>query len=140
MAKACVAKILLETAQEDARAMSALCLATEIGDATIGFHAQQTAEKAIKAVLSAQGIAFRRTHDLAELLDLLADEKIALPPHSDCLDGLNPYAIEARYGLIGPSVLDRKHWQTVIGAVLACATASVDGQAGGRITRNSITG
>ena len=35
------------------------------------FHAQQCAEKYLKARLQEEGIAFSRTHDLATLLDLL---------------------------------------------------------------------
>jgi HEPN domain-containing protein len=46
------------------------------------FHAQQAVEKALKAVLTIKHIDFRRTHDLEELANLLADVDIALrfPP------------------------------------------------------------
>ena len=64
-------------------------------------------EKSLKAVLTTHGIAFRRTHDLGELLDLLADAGKPLPPHADNLDELNPYAVEFRYGLVDPLGLDR---------------------------------
>lgn len=40
---------------------------------TVCFHAQQGAEKYIKALLTALGIPFGRTHDLPELLALLPD-------------------------------------------------------------------
>jgi HEPN domain-containing protein len=73
----------------------------------VGFHAQQSVEKSIKAVLSANMIEFRRTHDLVALLDLLIDHKLPEPPEADWLDELNPYAVEARYGTINPSGLDR---------------------------------
>ena len=43
-------------------------------DQAIGLHAQQTVEKCLKAVLSAHQIAFRKTHDLVELIDLLRDK------------------------------------------------------------------
>jgi HEPN domain-containing protein len=56
----------------------------------VGFHLQQCVEKALKAVLSHAGIAFRRTHDIAELLDLIADRGLGPPPYADWLDELNP--------------------------------------------------
>ncbi len=41
------------------------------------FHAQQTLEKGLKAVLVSRGIVFRRTHDLLELLELAVDAMMA---------------------------------------------------------------
>jgi len=38
---------------------------------TIGFHAQQCTEKALKAVLAAHGSDVPRTHDLRKLVDAL---------------------------------------------------------------------
>ncbi|MDI6793295.1 MAG: HEPN domain-containing protein, partial [bacterium] len=51
----------------------------------MGFHAQQTAEKSIKAILIWEGIKFRKTHDLSELIDLcLARPLAATKPILDC--------------------------------------------------------
>ncbi len=61
-----VAAMLLNAAREDAKAVRALCGLPDISDAILGFHAQQSVEKALKAVLSSSGIVFRRTHDIAE--------------------------------------------------------------------------
>lgn len=36
----------------------------------VGFHAQQAAEKAIKAVLLSRGVEFPLTHDLEELIEI----------------------------------------------------------------------
>lgn len=129
MAERSVARMLLDAAEQDMLACATLAQTPGIGDAVVGFHAQQAVEKSLKAVLSAKGIAFRRTHDLAELLDLLADSSIEAPPHADWLDNLTPYAVEARYGLIEPSGLDRGAAMSVLRAVIAWATAQV--QAGG---------
>ncbi len=74
----------------------------------MGFHAQQSVEKALKAVLSSNGVAFRRTHDIAELLDLITDHNLPSPPFAESLDELNPFAVEARYGLIAPGAIDRQ--------------------------------
>jgi len=102
-----VFELLLAAALQDLAACQLLAGSTGIGDAVVGFHAQQSVEKSIKAVLSANMIEFRRTHDLVALLDLLIDHKLPEPPEADWLDELNPYAVEARYGTINPSGLDR---------------------------------
>jgi len=67
MAERSVARLLLESARQDEKAVAALSDVADIGDAIIGFHAQQAVEKALKAALSSAGIVFRRTHDIAEL-------------------------------------------------------------------------
>jgi HEPN domain-containing protein len=102
-----VAQLLLAAAEQDLLAAEALCGADGIKDGVIGFHVQQAIEKAIKSVLSHRMIPFRRTHDIAELLDLMTDAGLAAPPNVERLDEYNPYAIEARYGLVAPSGLDR---------------------------------
>ncbi len=112
-----VAQLLMESARQDVAVCNLLSPNTSIGDAVIGFHAQQAIEKSIKAVLSQSGIEFRRTHDLIDLLDLVQDNGLPMPPHADWLDELNPYAVEARYGTIGPDTLDHDHVLKVIAAV-----------------------
>lgn len=123
MAKNSVPRLLLDSARQDEKAVAALSPVRDIGDAIVGFHAQQAVEKALKAVLSSAGIAFRRTHDIAELLDLLADSGLSAPPEADTLDELNPYAVEARYGLADVSGLDRQKIGVTIERVLAWAEA-----------------
>ena len=119
MAEKSVARLLLESARQDENAVVALSKAPDIGDTIVGFHAQQAVEKALKAVLSSSGIVFRRTHDIAELLDLLSDSGLPPPPEAETLDELNPYAVEARYGLVDLSGLDRQAIQVTIRQVLA---------------------
>jgi len=70
-------------------------------------------------VLSSNVIVFRRTHDIAELLDLLADSGLPTPPEAETLDELNPYAVEARYGLVNLSGLDRQKIHMTVRLVLA---------------------
>lgn len=60
------------------------------------FHAQQAAEKALKAVLLAHGLTFPRTHDLAFLMDRLPPG-ISLPPELIDLPTLSKYAVQHRY-------------------------------------------
>ncbi len=97
-----------------------------MGDAVVGFHAQQAVEKTLNAVLSSHRVEFRRTHDLALLLDLLHDNHVAAPPEADWLDELNPYAVEARYGTIGPEGLDRGRTLKAVANVIAWAELQVN--------------
>ena len=60
------------------------------------FHAQQAAEKAIKAILVQRGMDFPRTHDLAYLLGLLPDD-LQLPVSIVDLPVLTKYAVRHRY-------------------------------------------
>jgi hypothetical protein len=64
---------LLGKAAEDETAMTILMADTKAPDDTIGFHAQQTVEKLLKALLCHRHVDFQRTHDLAALLDALTD-------------------------------------------------------------------
>ena len=61
------------------------------------FHAQQAAEKALKAVLLYARIDFPLTHDLQELLDLLEHDSINPPSEIQGAGSLTPYAVETRY-------------------------------------------
>ncbi len=121
MAETSVARLMLAAARRDEQAFRALAALPAMNDAVIGFHAHQCVEKALKAVLAHAGIAFRRTHDIAELLDLLSDAGVVSPPHADRLDELNPFAVEARYGLVEPGALDRDAATLMVGAVVAWA-------------------
>ena len=60
------------------------------------FHAQQAAEKALKAVLIAYSIPFPRTHNITVLIDLLPQD-IALPSEVEAAASLTDYAVLMRY-------------------------------------------
>ncbi|WP_326533558.1 HEPN domain-containing protein [Pseudorhodoferax sp.] len=124
-----VAQILLAAAEQNLAACEALAEAPGIGDAIVGFHAQQAVENAIQAVLSRNGVEFRRTHDLPLLLDLLHDRQLPAPPGADWLDELNPYAAEARHGVPGTVGLDRPKVFTTLPALLQWARAQLRGAA-----------
>lgn len=125
MAEPTLAEVLLALAEQDALAFRKLSDDPEVHDALVGFHAQQAVEKALKAVLSRARVAFRRTHDIAELLDLMMDSLLPAPPHADRLDELNPYAVEMRYGLVEPSGLDRAEVGAMLQDVLSWARANL---------------
>ena len=61
------------------------------------FHAQQAAEKAIKAVLVACGVDFRPTHSIAFLLRELKSRGIEIPAGIESATDLTTYATETRY-------------------------------------------
>ncbi len=60
------------------------------------FHAQQTAEKALKAVLIHVDIEFPRTHSIPRLLDLLPPD-IEIPQGVQDAASLTDYAVFSRY-------------------------------------------
>lgn len=60
------------------------------------FHAQQAAEKAIKAVLIAKGVPPPRTHNIRILLDLLP-RRDTPPQQVDDAASLTDYAVLSRY-------------------------------------------
>ena len=90
------AKRLLRIAGRDYQTFTILRNHPEAELAPICFHAQQAVEKALKAVLTIKHIDFRRTHDLEELANLLADIDIASPFTPREFRRLNPFAVELR--------------------------------------------
>jgi HEPN domain-containing protein len=71
----------------------------EIADEILGFHAQQSAEKMLKAVLSYQGIEFPFTHRLADLIDVSKEHGMILPERLEDVRFLTPFAVEFRYDI-----------------------------------------
>jgi HEPN domain-containing protein len=63
----------------------------------VGFHAQQAAEKFLKAFLVDRQVPFPKTHDIAYLLDLAATVDQALAESLRDAEGLTQLAVEARY-------------------------------------------
>lgn len=62
----------------------------------VAFHAQQSAEKYLKAWLVENDVDFARTHDLVVLVGLARDAGLTQIEPSDTLP-LNRYAVESRY-------------------------------------------
>ena len=91
------ARAFLERADADLAAVRALEHDQSVPDAIVGFHAQQTAEKLLKAVLAAHGIEFPRTHSLRYLIDTLVDHQLDPPKDVEALTALYPFAVQLRY-------------------------------------------
>ena len=62
----------------------------------VGFHAQQAAEKALKAALVLTGVDVPRTHDLNDLRNRLPDGWRSKKTHRD-LTALSAFSVESRY-------------------------------------------
>ena len=60
-------------------------------------HAQQAAEKAIKALLLHRGVSFPFTHNLSKLVDICAEVDPSFQTLLDTVEPLTPYAVELRY-------------------------------------------
>ena len=73
------------------------------------FHAQQAAEKAIKALLIRRDIKFPYTHDLGKLLSLLEQAASQLPDSIRQAERLTRFAVEARYPGIGSPVSEERY-------------------------------
>ena len=63
---------------------------------TVCFHAQQCAEKYLKALLTYRAIEFPKTHDLVVLLNRLGSES-GLELRVEEVQALNRFSTEARY-------------------------------------------
>jgi HEPN domain-containing protein len=61
------------------------------------FHAQQAAEKYLKAYLLERGISFPKTHSLVELLELCLTVDSSFEFYRDVLVSLERYAVQYRY-------------------------------------------
>lgn len=86
-----------ERAEEDLRnAEHTLTMIENCPYTTICFHAQQAAEKYIKALLAYLSVPFPKTHDIGELLELLSPN-VVLPLAAVEQESLTRYATVTRY-------------------------------------------
>src|SRR4030042_571331 len=73
------------------------------------FHAQQAAEKAIKALLIRRGVEFPYVHDIAELLTLLEGSVERLPESIKRCETLTRFAVFTRYPGVAPPVSQEEY-------------------------------
>jgi len=128
------ALLLLQKARGDVQVLERVVQDAGVPDWAVGFHAQQAAEKAIKAVLSNQGVEYPRTHNLAALLDQVRRSGLALPPDAEDLPRLTPFGTLLRYedeAGMGPSeALDRGPTAEWVHRTMAWAESLVGGREG----------
>lgn len=77
------------------------------------FDAQQSAEKAVKAVLIHEQLAFPYVHDLVTLLTLVEVEDVELPSEVREAGRLTRFAVETRYPGMGDPVTREEHTTAV---------------------------
>jgi HEPN domain-containing protein len=78
---------------------------------TLCFHAQQSAEKAFKAVLIHHGVEIPRTHNLQTLQELVA-QHVPIPSALKSASTLTDYAVNSRYPSAGEEYIDEEEWQS----------------------------
>ena len=90
------ARHLLAMAHKDLTALTGMSDPDVFADEIFGFHAQQAAEKALKAWLAALGVVYPLKHDLALLLQLLAKQGAEVSAFNG-LDDYTDFAVDFRY-------------------------------------------
>ena len=90
------ARVLMEAANRDIEALRGMADASVFADEIFGFHVQQGTEKLFKAWIALLGKTYPLTHNLAALLNLLADQGIDTMPFQELI-GYTAYAVEFRY-------------------------------------------
>lgn len=90
------ARHLLTMANKDLAALAGMSAPAVFADEIFGFHAQQAAEKALKAWLAALGEVYPLKHDLALLLQLLAKQGVDVSAFNS-LDVYTDFAVDFRY-------------------------------------------
>lgn len=117
---------LLRLARRDRETFELLMPLSRASVAALGFHAQQSVEKALKAVCALRGIEVRRTHDLAALGQAILDAGDALPLPLDELRVLNPFAVEFRYDDEIISTMTRGELDARLAVILTWASRCID--------------
>lgn len=91
------ARLMLDMAEADVRAMMNMTNSDNFTDSVFGFHCQQAVEKLCKAWLSVEGVEYPRTHDLRTLMQLIEQECPGdIDSFVDLVD-LTDYAVQFRY-------------------------------------------
>ena len=117
----------LEFARQDLR-VAELALSEGIYNQTC-FHAQQCAEKCLKACLAAQGELLPRTHLIVDLISRLPETiRSMLGSLEDDLSALDQFYIPTRYpdalpGILPDGLPDRSHAETSLTVARRCYEA-----------------
>jgi HEPN domain-containing protein len=101
------ARSLLRMAQSDLNALRGMMTGESssgtafFSDEVFGIHAQQAAEKCLKAWIASLGKRYPRTHDLMSLLEELTAAGEDTTSLEELVE-LTPFAVEYRYELLDP--------------------------------------
>jgi len=87
----------LARAEQDLRASRVILDAALEDFENVGFHAQQAAEKFLKALLVRHQVEVPKTHNIAHLRGLVAQVDGTLADRLGPADALTPFGVEYRY-------------------------------------------
>ena len=93
-------QLMLDKAAQDEYVLDKLLADDDAPVEIFGFHAQQAAEKCLKAILLSVECAYPRTHRLAELIDLARGSDVDFPERFEEVRFLTPFAVEFRYDIM----------------------------------------
>ena len=113
-------RLLLRKAAQDLAVLDKLIDDAAIDDETLGYHAQQAAEKLIKALLAHGGHDYPRSHNIGLLLDLLESHGIPLPVRFEDVQALTPFGTVYRYDDLPLEDTPERHsWPPLLHALYA---------------------
>lgn len=112
------AKRLLALARSDQAAFLWLLQGPGVRPAAAFFFAQQSIEKALKAVMIARGLVPTRTHNLLALAAELNAAAITTPLTPEALAVFNPYAVTLRYDDEDHCLIEPSSAQEMVAAML----------------------
>lgn len=115
------ARRLLALARSDRDAFLWLLQGPGLRPASVFFFAQQSVEKALKAVMTARALIPTRTHNLLALAAELNAAGVTTPLTPDDLAVLNPYAVTLRYDDEDLSLVAPEQARNIVDVVLAWA-------------------
>ena len=118
--------VLLRKAKQDELVLERLLDDCDVDDDTLGFHAQQAAEKLLKAALVFCKVDYPRTHNLGVLIELLSNAGVTLPADLADIDRLTPFGTVFRYDEVLPQRgQDRPRWLAWIRGLRVFVEATV---------------
>jgi HEPN domain-containing protein len=127
------ATLLLTKASEDEALLDLVLLSEQASDSIVGFHCQQAAEKLVKALLAARGVAYRRTHDLDELFALVGSTGADVPDPLLEAARFTAFAVTSRYEPwpTDEPPLDRRAARSLLAALRRWVEREVEDALGG---------
>jgi HEPN domain-containing protein len=87
----------LQKARQDLALVISVVASAVVADEIVGFHIQQTIEKAIKSALTRLGQQYQFTHDLSILYRQAENSGLTLPFSVDAIEELTVFAVHFRY-------------------------------------------
>ena len=102
------ARELMRMCQRQLRGLNNMHDETLFAEELFGFHAQRAAELAFKAWITLLGQRYERTHNVADLLAILASNGVGAAQPFAHLATLNPYAVKYVYKEIENPTMDRQ--------------------------------